>query len=874
MARRAAFLSLEPYRLTGVQLTNRELGVGSSAIVIELKYMGMKCAGKKIHENLLKCGGSEYTDATRQFSKECHILSRISHPNIVQFLGVYFQEEVNIPILVMEFLPTNLPACIKRHGNFPNEVKYSILHDIAQGLVYLHSQTPPIIHRDLSSNNILLNPILTAKIADLGVARILNMSPIQVSTMTQNPGTPIYMPPEAMVADPHYNTSIDVFSYGILIIEIFCGQSPAPHDGPSRYESGRLVAVSEAERRRKFIQAMGDDHPLMNLTLKCISNNPDERPQSEEIVNELEGKESIVQPSFKQRLDTLKYVAVGEAEKSISKRKDKVKVQGKKGTMSTVHIPATYLYIALLVGFFSIFIAFNAGVLNERNQAKAGPISTKAHVYTEINSDFLQLAQNFVSTTFGECTLGETIACDRVVPTVLRDLGRILWMRGKSLQTSVYQGHTVVIGDRVYYGGGIAEKQHEHIVYCYHIRSDDWTSLDPLPIKSFGLGKFNGKLIALGGMTRQDEENTKVYTFDDKSNSWISGAIPNISMSRVFPEVLSLPSALVVAGGQSIQYYRDYSGYYWERSIEVYTQKTGWYWSDQPLPDSGTDLTLTASGNNCFVLMGNYSKAYIYLDWISHKSPLSLYVPIENILWDRNKTAPGRAYEYRDKLIFPSYRWKQLPGSRTSQASSLVATVLAGNLITLGAQRQKGDSLLRMYSLTNESWTKISQLPDNLDGATVTALSSTELLVTGNKEGGLLSVYRGFVQISQPIPIPPGPISSKLFKAIELVESNGDINAVGDGGNAIGPFQIRKQYWKVAVDVDPNLTANGETYQNCKGPESELYSMRVMQVNIHLILHTITCTLCVCKVGNKHLRCFTRVSYSAQIDTSIFSHLV
>ena len=87
MERRAAFLSLEPYRLTGVQLTNRELGVGSSAIVIELKYMGMKCAGKKIHENLLKCGGSEYTDATRQFSKECHILSRISHPNIVQFLG-------------------------------------------------------------------------------------------------------------------------------------------------------------------------------------------------------------------------------------------------------------------------------------------------------------------------------------------------------------------------------------------------------------------------------------------------------------------------------------------------------------------------------------------------------------------------------------------------------------------------------------------------------------------------------------------------------------------------------------------------------------------------------------------------------------------
>ena len=73
MARRAALMSLEPYRLTGVQFTDRELGAGGSAIVIELTYMGMKCAGKRIHEHLLKCGGSEYTDVIRQFSKECHI---------------------------------------------------------------------------------------------------------------------------------------------------------------------------------------------------------------------------------------------------------------------------------------------------------------------------------------------------------------------------------------------------------------------------------------------------------------------------------------------------------------------------------------------------------------------------------------------------------------------------------------------------------------------------------------------------------------------------------------------------------------------------------------------------------------------------------
>ena len=820
-------MSLEPYKLTGVQLTDHELGLGSSATVIELEYMGLKCAGKKIHEILLKRGGSDYSDATHQFSKECHFLSRINHQNIVQFLGVYFQQEIDVPILVMEFLPTNLTSCIEqsRHGIFPDEVKYSILHDIAQGLLYLHSQAPPIIHRDLSSNNILLTPVLTAKIADLGVAKMLNMSPIQVSRMTKNPGTLTYMPPEAMVADPHYNTSIDEFSYGILMIHIFCGQSPAPHVAPTRYESGGLVAVSEANRRQKYLRAMGNDHPLMNLTLKCIDNDPDLRPAAKEIVSEFK-KASIVRPSFKQRLDTLRYVAVSEAER---KRKDKVEVQGKKVTKSTMQVPTKYMWIAVFLAFISVFIAFHIGVQNERSEAETRPTPTKVHIHAEIDSDFRQLAHNFANTLFGECTVGKTIACDRVVPAVLRDFSQISWISGKNLQTSVYQGHTVVIDDRVYYGGGIAEEQHEYIVYCYHLRLDDWTALEPLPIKSFGLGKFEGKLIALGGMTDQDEENTKVYTFDEASNSWFTSVIPNMQMSRVFPKVLSLPSALVVAGGQSIQYYTDYKGYYWRKSIEVYTQETGWYWSDQPLPDASTDLTLAISGNNCFVLGGNYSKAYIYLQWISHKPPLSLYAPIENILWDRNKTVPGSAYEYRDKLIFPSYRWRELPGGRSRQANSLVATVLAGNLITLGTVGRK-DNLLRMFSLTNATWTQISQLPDILDGATVTALSSTELLVTGNKEGGLLSVYRGSVQISQTVPVPPGPISSNLFKAIKRVESDGDINAVGDGGNAVGPFQITKHYWRVATNLDPSLTANGETYQNCKGPGSELYSMRIMQV--------------------------------------------
>ena len=95
-------------------MTAQVLGHGSYATVLELEYMGRKCAGKKIHELLLRRGDTGYS--VRRFNEECRILSEVRHPNIVQFLGIYFQQGVQTPILVMEFLPTNLTSCIEQYS--------------------------------------------------------------------------------------------------------------------------------------------------------------------------------------------------------------------------------------------------------------------------------------------------------------------------------------------------------------------------------------------------------------------------------------------------------------------------------------------------------------------------------------------------------------------------------------------------------------------------------------------------------------------------------------------------------------------------------------------------------------------------------------
>ena len=169
-------------------------------MVLRLEYRGLKCAGKQLYPVLYEQGVG---DTVRRFEEECRLLAQMRHPNIVQFIGVYFEEGSCVPILVMEFLPTTLVRCIDAYGVLPEEVSYSILHDVALGLYHLHSETPPIIHRDLSANNVLpvrdlsannvlLASNMTAKVSDLGVARILNLTPWQMSHMTSTPGTPAY----------------------------------------------------------------------------------------------------------------------------------------------------------------------------------------------------------------------------------------------------------------------------------------------------------------------------------------------------------------------------------------------------------------------------------------------------------------------------------------------------------------------------------------------------------------------------------------------------------------------------------------------------------------------------------------------------------
>ena len=302
---------LRPFVLTDVQLTGTNIGGGAYGRVDEVAFP--VAAAAKIVYPILQGGPLDQPKAASEFVRECQLMSTLRHPNIVQFLGVTFFPGSRLPALVMERLLTSLHDLLTLDTPPPRDavpplaffsmaLKCSVLQDVARGLAYLHGQSPPIIHRDLSARNVLLNSEMVAKIADLGVARIAPRI-TAAATMTKGPGAMIYMPPEAFAPvksnteKSKYNASIDTFSFGVVCIFTIGETFPCDPLEPNYVDekSGLLVARTELQRRSEYmrfvnikLRACGQlraDHPFIRLIQQCLHNLPAKRP----VIHEVQG---------------------------------------------------------------------------------------------------------------------------------------------------------------------------------------------------------------------------------------------------------------------------------------------------------------------------------------------------------------------------------------------------------------------------------------------------------------------------------------------------------------------------------------------------------------------------------------------------------
>ena len=294
--------------LKGITSLNKELGRGAYGKVFAVKYCEMICAAKEIHSILVEgVGEVEMHRTIGSFLRECHQCSALRHPNIVQFLGIYYPSEaggvnqrMRLPVMVMEMMADSLTSFVDRYEKIPIQIKFSIVHDVSLGLCYLHNHHPPIVHRDLSPNNVLLTTHQVAKISDLGVAKVIQAD--SRKTMTKAPGTVDFMPPEALDKSPVYGPPMDVFSFGGIILHTFNQQWPSPSsqvqfDSKSR----KMIALSEVERRQDYLDKMkGETEVLRSLVEECLDYDPVVRPSIATVCKRIQSNKDACMKDFPQ----------------------------------------------------------------------------------------------------------------------------------------------------------------------------------------------------------------------------------------------------------------------------------------------------------------------------------------------------------------------------------------------------------------------------------------------------------------------------------------------------------------------------------------------------------------------------------------------
>ncbi|XP_019859638.1 PREDICTED: U-box domain-containing protein 32-like [Amphimedon queenslandica] len=244
-----------------VTLTKEELGRGSYAVVTVGIFRGLRVAVKSLHAIII----SNYNQGL--FSREMSIASRVRHPNLVQFIGA---TKVGNPLILTELMSTSLYKKLQE-TELSNEQILSIAQDVALGLNYLHLFKPqPIIHRDVSSPNVLLKPCTgpagyEAKVADYGTAKLQQGT----STGTVMPGNVAYAAPEARDPDQH-SPAMDVYSYSVLLMEMTLYSPPEMTTAEREVQSG---SVSWSD--------------MKSLIQRGLNANPRARPTMAQVIESL-----------------------------------------------------------------------------------------------------------------------------------------------------------------------------------------------------------------------------------------------------------------------------------------------------------------------------------------------------------------------------------------------------------------------------------------------------------------------------------------------------------------------------------------------------------------------------------------------------------
>ncbi|KAI9981741.1 hypothetical protein PInf_009506 [Phytophthora infestans] len=258
----------------------RALSKGANGEVWQCEYQNEQIAVKRLlqHHN-------HHAHEVEEFAKEIELSASLNHLNIVTFVGVAWNSLNNL-VMALEYFPMgDLQSYLQKNGDLMSwsRDKIHIAVGTATALQYLHSQTPPLIHRDLKSKNILLTRALEAKLIDFGVSRAR-----QQYSMTAGVGTPYWTAPEVLEGK-RYTEQADLYSFGVVLSELDTCKLPFHDALTSDGRKPKPVQILADVMAGMLRPSFSEDCPrrIRRIGVACCQQDPSRRPSAAQAVKML-----------------------------------------------------------------------------------------------------------------------------------------------------------------------------------------------------------------------------------------------------------------------------------------------------------------------------------------------------------------------------------------------------------------------------------------------------------------------------------------------------------------------------------------------------------------------------------------------------------
>ena len=718
------------YQFKSVQLLkDQSLGIGSYGTVCKAKCDDLLCAAKIIHPTLFDptalqqvAPQREHRLPIRRFEQECEFMSAIRHPNIVQYLGMFRDTDTRLPVLLMELMDDSLTHFLESSPQpIPYHIQVNICHDVTLALSFLHSNK--IVHRDLSSNNVLLIGNVRAKVTDFGMARLSDINPQATRfTSTMCPGTDVYMPPEAVQDKPVYTEKIDCFSFGVIIVQMLTREFPKPGDRLQEVELNHpglpagtvCVRVPEVNRRQNHISEIPPNHSLLPIALDCLKDKDNERPSAHQLcerVADLKGK-SDYRDSARAVQDENEEIR--QLRQQIREKDQNIRQHSEEGERQIGLLNQQLRQIQLESAHVVREISRQIEEKEQRLRDKDRQLEEKERQLGRVNQQLEASEQVIAQFERRIAELEQQLSQREQQKMKASSRGKELtsfklrWREGKRAPCGMYRNYdTVVDGNTVY-----VVKSSTVNIYSYDVISDSWSQLPDCVHENCSMTVINGCLTTVGGGSYPNYSNELFSLIGKGSGRRWTQQFPPMPTKRRLTTSLCTGTALIVAGGRG-------EGAGNLSTVEVMDTETRQWSTAADLPQPMYYASATVCGDQLYMLGGVESGHYVK----------SVYTCLVSALLQSCIPSPLEAKFQRTSLEDKAGVWRKVADLPVTQSS---CESFHGRLLAVGGNESgKTTTAVFMYNSTTNSWEIISHMIADRCRCFTAVLPNNQLMVVG-----------------------------------------------------------------------------------------------------------------------------------------------